>query len=131
MSKATGRGVSVTAEGATMDRRKSERADLVVRVDYQTVDQLFSDFARNINEGGLFVETENPTSSGTAVSLQFTLPGSEEPIQVRGRVVRTSDGSDGEPRGMGIEFDGLDTSARQRIDDLVRKLRADARRPLA
>ena len=46
------------AQEASAERRKSERTDLVVRVDYQTVDELFSEFARNINEGGLFVESE-------------------------------------------------------------------------
>ncbi|NRA09000.1 MAG: hypothetical protein HRU02_12655, partial [Myxococcales bacterium] len=42
------------------ERRKSTRSDFFVRVEYRTVDQFFSDFARNINEGGLFVGTENP-----------------------------------------------------------------------
>jgi len=42
------------------ERRRSERVDLLVRVDYKTVDELFSEFARNINEGGMFVETDAP-----------------------------------------------------------------------
>ncbi len=111
------------ASGA--DRRKTPRADLVVRVDYHTIDELFSDFARNINEGGLFVETENPHELGTFVKLQFQIPGSSEPIQVSGIVVRISDGSE-EPAGMGIEFENLDDAARGHINELVRKLRSDA-----
>lgn len=107
------------------DRRKSPRADLVVRVDYHTVDELFSDFARNINEGGIFVETESPHELGTAVKLQFQIPGSDEPIQVSGIVVRISDGSE-EHSGMGIEFDNLDGAARGHINKLVRKLRSGA-----
>jgi len=106
------------------ERRRAERTDLVVRVDYQTVDEFFSEFARNINEGGLFVETETPHPLGTAVDLQFKLPGSADPIQVRGSVVRTSPGSADEPSGMGIVFDDLDTDTRQRINGLVRRLRA-------
>lgn len=66
----------------SVERRRWERTDLVVRVDYKTVDELFSEFARNINEGGLFVETENPPSLGASVALQFQIPGSDEPIQV-------------------------------------------------
>ena len=65
-----------------IDRRKTPRADVIVRVDYQTVDQLFSEFARNINEGGLFVETDTAPEVGTPVELQFKIPGSVEPIQV-------------------------------------------------
>jgi type IV pilus assembly protein PilZ len=112
---------------AALERRRTDRADLVVRVDYQTVDEFFSEFARNINEGGLFVESETPHPLGTRVDLQFQLPGSDEPVKVSGAVVRTSAGSAEEPSGMGIGFDHLDGQTRQRIDDLVRRLRAGSR----
>ena len=105
------------------DRRKSDRADLVVRVDYHTVDELFSEFARNINEGGLFVETDTPHPVGTEVHLQFHVPGAEEPLRVVGRIVRRSGEHRNEPKGIGIEFDDLDRQARQRINQLVRSLR--------
>ena len=51
------------------ERRRSERVELMVRVDYKTVDELFSEFARNINEGGMFVETDTPPEPGAAVAL--------------------------------------------------------------
>jgi type IV pilus assembly protein PilZ len=108
----------------TLERRKSPRADVLVRVDYQTVDELFSDFASNINEGGLFVETDKPPAVGTEVSLQFRIPGSDQPVISSGRVVRTARAGGGEPSGMGIEFDGLDADSRRRINDLVRQLRS-------
>ncbi|MCH2172183.1 TIGR02266 family protein [Myxococcota bacterium] len=106
------------------ERRKSPRADLVVRVDYQTVDELFSDFARNVNEGGIFVETDRPHPLGTHVELQFNIPGCEDPIQVTGAVVRHAE-ADHEVMGMGIEFENLDAQARQHINALVRALRTD------
>ncbi len=114
------------AQEASAERRKTERTGLVVRIDYRTVDELFSEFARNINEGGLFVESDVPHPTGTAVDLQFTLPGSEDPLQIRAHVVRASAGGAGEPRGMGLEFEHLDGAARQRINELVRGLRAGA-----
>ena len=113
------------AVGSPEDRRKSPRADILVRVDYQTVDELFSEFARNINEGGIFVETESPHELGTTVWLQFQIPGGSEPIKVSGIVVRISNGEYGEPPGMGIEFENLDGQARELINELVRSLRAD------
>ena len=116
---------NLAASAAEIDRRITPRADLIVRVDYQTVDQLFSEFARNINEGGLFVETDSPPEVGTPVELQFKIPGSVEPIQVTGFVVRLSEGDDENPPGMGIEFENLDDQARKYINELVRKLRAD------
>jgi DNA repair protein RadC len=126
MEKPTVATVEAPREEPMLDRRKSQRADLVVRVDYQTVDELFSDFARNINEGGIFVETTTPHPLGTAVDLRFTLPGSEEPVRVKGSVVHVSSGEGGEPPGLGIEFENLDGPTRQRINNLVRKLRAAA-----
>ena len=111
------------AGGVGEERRRSERVELVVRVDYKTVDELFSEFARNINEGGLFVETDTPPEAGSVVALQFQIPGSTEPIQVMGRVVRVSQGDAQENPGMGIEFENLDTQSRDLINDLVRNLR--------
>jgi type IV pilus assembly protein PilZ len=128
MAKATVQELGDTTSGTEFDRRKTDRADLVVRVAYHTVDELFSEFARNINEGGLFVETETPHAVGTEVSLQFKIPGSDEPLHVVGRVAHTSNGGQGEPPGIGIEFDDLDSQARQRINQLVRLLRTDATR---
>jgi len=108
------------------DQRRSERIDLVVRVDYKTVDELFSEFARNINEGGMFIETDSPPDLGSPVELEFRIPGSDEPIQVMGRVVRASEGTSDEPPGMGIEFENLDVQSRELINQLVRNLRVGA-----
>jgi type IV pilus assembly protein PilZ len=112
---------------SAVERRRWERTDLVVRVDYKTVDELFSEFARNINEGGLFVETDNPPPLGASVALQFQIPGSNEPILVMGRVVRVCQGDHREGPGMGIEFENLDTQSRDLINELVRQLRVGSR----
>ena len=113
---------AVTDAGA--ERRKASREALVVRLEYETVDKLFSDFTRNINEGGIFVESENPQELGSSVRLQFRLPGSEEPMAARGTVVHVSDGGTTGVPGMGIEFEALDAPTRQRINELVKALRA-------
>jgi uncharacterized protein (TIGR02266 family) len=109
--------------GSAVERRKSDRAELVVRIDYSTVDELFSEFTRDINEGGVFIETADPRPPGTPVTLQFSLPGETDPVVTPGRVVWTSSGDDGEPPGMGIEFEGLHGETRRRIDAHVRSLR--------
>ncbi len=112
----------VTSQGA--ERRKAPRTAAVIPVDYSTVDEFFSEFTTNINEGGMFVGTENPHEIDTVVTLRFQLPGAAEPCEVQGRVVWIREQADEEgPRGMGIEFEQLDATANSRINELVRSLR--------
>lgn len=108
------------------DRRRTPRTDITVRIDYATVDEMFSEFTRDINEGGLFIETEKPHQPGTEVSMQFRLPGSTAVLHTIGRVVRVSTGDVDMPPGMGIEFDELIVEDRLVIDRIVRALRTEA-----
>ncbi len=105
------------------DRRRSLRTELIVRVDYSTVDEMFSEFTRDINEGGLFIETEKPQEQGTEVTMHFNLPGSHEALSTVGRVVHVTPGDAMNPPGMGIEFEELSPEDRERIDALIRSLR--------
>ena len=122
MRKAT---IEPAGEPDFHERRKFERTELVVRVTYQSVDELFSDFARDINEGGIFVETGQPLAVGSEVALEFKLPGSDDPVSVAGRVVRTVTTGNQQP-GMGVEFGQLDSDSRQRINRLIRNLKSSA-----
>ena len=72
------------------------------------------------------VKSQNPLFE----RIVFRIPGSDDPLDVEGRVVRTQEVGSGESPGMGIEFDDLDRQARERINQLVRQLRADAGRSL-
>jgi type IV pilus assembly protein PilZ len=112
-----------------IERRASPRADFVIRVNYQTVDSLFSEFARNINDGGVFVETDAPQPVGTNVELEFKLPGADRPIEVVGNVVRSVSADQVESNGitgMAIEFENLGADARQQINEIIQKLRSES-----
>jgi uncharacterized protein (TIGR02266 family) len=110
-----------------VERRRSERTELIVRVDYSTVDELFSEFTSDINDGGLFIETENPRPAGTEVAMRFSLPGRDEAVETVGRVVRVITGDDAGPAGMGIEFEALSDESSRAINELIRSLRASHR----
>jgi len=116
--------VEAIVETGGEERRRTARSDLTVRVDYSTIDELFSEFTRDINEGGLFIETGKPCPPGTVVTLQFNLPGGHEAVVAKGLVVRINPGDAATPPGMGIEFDELDDSARLQINALIRSLRS-------
>ena len=105
------------------ERRRSGRHDLKIPVDYSAVDAFFSEFTSNINEGGMFVETETPPPLDSIVQLQCRLPDLERPVKLRGRVAWVSDGKSDTPQGMGIEFQDLSDEIRQTINAVVRRLR--------
>jgi len=110
-------------DGSADERRRTERSELLVRVEYSTIDEIFSEFTRDINEGGLFIETEKPRPTGTEVEMRFNLPGGDEPLHTVGRVVWVKSAGGATPAGMGIEFDELTGTDRQRINDMIRALR--------
>src|SRR5262245_51619723 len=110
-----------------VERRRTERAPVVVRIEYSTVDALFSDFTRNINEGGIFVETDEPIPLDEKVDLKLRLPGSDEFVHVSGRVVRVERTTESTPGGIAIEFEQLDARARELINAAVRRLRSNPR----
>ena len=113
---------------STVERRVSPRAPVTVRVDYSTVDAMFSEFTRNINEGGLFIESEALLPLDELVQLQFQLPGVDDPFKVSGRVAWVREAGIDGPPGMGVEFENLDADARLRIDEIVQALRVDRQR---
>jgi uncharacterized protein (TIGR02266 family) len=118
--------IEVAEGGAVEDeaeRRRFGRSDMLVRVEYSTVDEIFSEFTRDINEGGLFIETEKPRPTGTEVAMRFNLPGNNAPLQTIGRVVWVRSASDRVTAGMGIEFDELSGEDRDRINNMIRSLR--------
>ena len=111
------------ADRRVEDRRRAKRAPLEVPVDYSTVDTFFAEFTANMNEGGMFIETDAPGEPDSAVQLSFRLPGRDDPVKVEGRVAWVSDGESGQPQGMGIEFLALTPQVRDQINSVVRKLR--------
>lgn len=105
------------------ERRRGQRVELKIPVDYSAVDAFFTEFSANINEGGMFLETDHPVEPGSQVQLQFRLPGLAEPVVLTGRVARISDGKDESPQGIGIEFQELDPEVSRTINEVVRSLK--------
>ena len=73
--------------------------------------------AKNISVRGLLVETPRPLPSGTVVNLFFSLPDSETPMHLVGRVVWERPG--GGATRQGIEFLGFHGDALGRIASFV------------
>ena len=109
------------------NRRQAERLHHELPVTYRSVGSFLSDWATDISQGGLFINTRKPRPVGTMVKLIIQLPGAPFPFDLTGRVMRVA-GWESYSRtapGMGLEFTDLDASKRERIDVFVEKLRKD------
>ena len=106
-------------------RRKTPRTSTVIQVDYHTTDSLFRNFVDDISTGGIFIATPKPLEPGTQLRLEFLLPGCNYPIRVNGEVMWNRDTCDmGRRRGMGVKFDSLSPSAKDKINTIIKRLRS-------
>jgi len=97
------------------EHRASQRVAVAVEINLASDSQFFSGLSGDISEGGLFLSTYKSLPLGSAVDLEFSLPGSEAPLQARGEVRWLREHSTGQPRGVGIAFDELAEEDRDRI----------------
>ena len=114
------------SEAAPRERRKHERIEVLLEVDYRADETFLFAYVTDISAMGIFVRTTQPETPGTHLWLRFSPPGSEdgaaEPIECEGDVIWINPPRDGRSRnpGMGIQFIDLTIEQRDRILRLVR-----------
>lgn len=89
------------------ERRRAPRAAIELKVEYKRLNTFFADYTKNISRGGTFIATEKPLSVGTEFVFALGVPGMDEPLRLKGKVVRIvhpRDANPENPPGMGIEF---------------------------
>ena len=115
------------------ERRRHPRAAIELQVEYDRLNSFFADYARNICQGGTFVETDEPLDVGTEAMFVLSAPGLEEPLTLRGRVVWNSRDSNPPPpeargetsQGMGVRFSYETDQERLAIEEAVGRLMRD------
>jgi type IV pilus assembly protein PilZ len=109
------------------NKRRATRLHHEIPVAYRSVGSFLSDWATNISQGGLFINTRKPLPVGTAVKILVQLPGASFPFQLEGRVTRVTefDNRANMVPGMGVEFTGVDDAKRRDIESFVARLRRD------
>lgn len=105
-----------------IDRRKYERFETSISVDYASGDTFLFSYIQNISEMGIFIRSDEPFPIGTTLHMRFT-PDGQDPIEVSGEVTWVNPyrpfGDNLNP-GMGVSFTGLSPELRERIVALVR-----------
>jgi uncharacterized protein (TIGR02266 family) len=104
------------------DRRKFQRMEVLLKVEYKEPKDLLNDYITNLGEGGMFIHTNLPLQEGQRLSFSLSFPGLLEPILLDG-VVRWRrepiEHEPGEPVGLGVEFIFSDDKQKARVDELV------------
>ena len=109
------------------NKRRATRLHHEIPVAYRSVGSFLTDWATNISQGGLFINTRKPLPVGTAVKILVQLPGASFPFQLGGRVTRVTefDNHANMVPGKGIEFTDVDEPKRRELETFVERLRRD------
>jgi uncharacterized protein (TIGR02266 family) len=109
---------------AAENKRRSARLHHELPVAYRTVGSFLSDWATNISQGGLFINTRKPLAVGTVVKLIIQLPDTAFPVDITGKVTRVIEFGNraNQVPGMGIQFIDVDEAKRARLERFVEKL---------
>ena len=111
------------------ERRRQERAQITLKVDYKRLNTFFADYTNNISKGGTFIRTSKPLDVGTEFLFVLSLPSSEEPLTLNGEVkwvVPEETATDDTPAGMGIKFKFTTLQEREKVETYVEKLMSEA-----
>ncbi|MHB1844145.1 MAG: PilZ domain-containing protein [Deltaproteobacteria bacterium] len=101
-----------------LDLRRHPRMSLswLVQYRFDVYEGYRVEYATDLSQGGLFVETDQPHPPGAVVQIQLTPRHGGPLIEGLGRVVRRVGPGDAEASGMGIEFIHLDPETREELN---------------
>lgn len=101
-------------------RRGTERAPVVLQLQYRSAGHLLVNYCTNLSRGGVFIPCPDLLPIGTHLQLEVLVPGQGAATRLDADVrwLRTVDEPDG-PRGMGLAFRDVDSALGMRIDGLV------------
>ena len=68
--------------GHASDRRRSPRVRVLLRVEYESREDLAADYVTDLADGGLFIRTDLDLAIGTRIGLSLSFPGLLEPTLV-------------------------------------------------
>jgi Tfp pilus assembly protein PilZ len=117
-------GMIIPKDESGIDRRKGERIEVGVRVEF---DEEHWGFTHNLSMKGAFVLTPAPLDLEDKFLLKLYIPDGGEPIPVTCKVVWTNQygkESDELRRGMGISFLKLKHEDQKRIEEYIQAYKA-------
>ncbi|MFZ5573099.1 MAG: PilZ domain-containing protein [Thermodesulfobacteriota bacterium] len=99
-----------------LGQREHNRRSCLIAVDYSTQDRFFRDFIQDIGAGGIFIETRELFAAGQEIYLTFSIPNSEIPFRITGKVTRTTND------GIAVKFSNVTKYQEEILKSLVEKM---------
>jgi hypothetical protein len=99
--------------------REFDRRTSFIIVEYEVKEGRFRDILKNIGPKGLFIGTRRVIEKGQEITLRFPLFSFDQPVEVKGRVTRTT------PHGFAVALDeALDGLLQEngRLSDIVHEI---------
>ena len=106
------------------EQRKYPRVPISVKVTNLNSGNFTYYQATNISVGGMFVKADEPPADGTPLQIQFTLPESDEALDIEAIVIRVQHAAlpgHPYPSGMGLKFINPPESFKKSVESFVRK----------
>ena len=100
--------------GRDSQTRQNSRLDTTIKVMYKTPLDYAIDTTKNLSNGGMFIYSTRLPPLNSIILFKLCPPGSDQPIELMGRVTWRCPG-----QGIGVRFMGNDPGARGRLDQLV------------
>jgi len=111
-----------------MERRKSPRMDVILKVRYRSKEDFQEALIRSISEVGVFLATSAPFDVGYHFLLEIHLPYRKGVIRGKCQVVWVNQIEvEDYPKGMGVKFIDLSDSDRARLEEYLDELRTQGR----
>lgn len=82
--------------------RKKKRLSIMKRVDFQHDDESRFAYTRDLSSGGTYLRSQLVIPEDTELTLSLSLEDDEDPVNIRGSVVRTT--PRGDHKGFGVRF---------------------------
>jgi len=114
------RGAILLQDQPGIERRKDERIEVMVRVEFE---EEYCCFTGDLSRGGAFVLTQNPIDLEEEFTLKIHVPDGREPVEVGCKVIWTNKyGKESNKlrRGMGVKFLKLQSAEQMRIEEFIK-----------
>ena len=107
-----------------LEKRKYSRIEAKIKVSFQTLEDLKTEYTRNISAGGIFLKTTQLLDPNADIELTLFFPGDLGNVNIKGRVIRLMSMThpvdpDLQLYGVGIRFLNLDPAVKARIEKAI------------